>query len=180
VRYRRIHLLGGSGSGKTYLAAKIDSAFGIPTHDLDELFWDNAAANYETRADSIQRDRALAALVEQDTWVIEGVWYKWVAPSFERADLIILLTPPVWLRQWRIIHRFVRRRLQRSTAKKKETLGSLVRLLRWNQGYDQRVLVPARAMLAQLNKRVVECQTLPEVFVVLTETSPDLPRDLGR
>jgi adenylate kinase family enzyme len=175
VRYCRIHLLGGSGSGKSYVAAKIAAAFGIPAYDLDELFWDNAAPTYGTRADSAERDRALAVVVRQDTWVIEGVWYKWVIPSFERAELIILLTPSVWLRQARIVRRFFLRRLGRAPAKG-ETLASMVRLLRWNQAYDRRVLVPARAVLAQMDKTPVECRTLAEVFAVLTEASPSAPQ----
>jgi len=85
VRYRRIHILGGPGSGKSYIAAKITAAYGIEAYELDDLFWDPTAPPYGVRADKQWRDQALAALVEVDTWVIEGAYYSWLTPSFERA-----------------------------------------------------------------------------------------------
>ena len=169
MRYQRIHVLGGSGSGKSFVASKISAAFEIPTYELDELFWDNAVPTYGTRADQEKRDQALAAMVMQEAWVIEGVFYKWVITSFQRSDLIIVLNPSLWLRQWRVVKRYALRRLGVSPCKKKETFGSLIRLLRWNQGYDKDVLVPARALLSQLNKRSVDCKTLEDVFAVLTD-----------
>jgi adenylate kinase family enzyme len=150
--------LGGSGSGKSTIAARIAAEFGIPAYDLDDLFWDNAAPTFDTRADPAQRDQALMALVRRDAWVI---------PSFERADLIIVLTPSVWLRHWRVAKRFVLRRLARSTTTKKVTVASLIRLIRWDHGYEKNVLVPARALLADLHKNTVECSTPAEVFAIL-------------
>jgi adenylate kinase family enzyme len=168
VRYQRIHILGGSGSGKSTVAAKIAAEFGIPAYDLDDLFWDNTASTFDTRADPARRDQALRALVDGDRWVIEGVWYKWVIPSFERADLIIILTPSVWLRHWRVIKRFVLRRLARSSTKK-ETVASLIRLIRWDHGYEKKVLGPARAVLAELHRSPVECSSQAEVLAILSD-----------
>ena len=62
MRYRKIHILGGPGSGKSSVAAKIAATFGIAAYDLDDLFWDPAAPTYGVRADKEQRDQALAAL----------------------------------------------------------------------------------------------------------------------
>jgi adenylate kinase family enzyme len=169
MRYRRIHVLGGPGSGKSTVAAKIAAALGTPVYDLDDLFWDDTAPTYGTRADPQKRDQALEAIAQQETWVIEGVYFKFVTPSFERADLIIILTPSVWLRDWRLVKRSTLRILGRSPAKKKETFGSLVRLLKWNHAYDTNVLVPARALLTQLGKSPVECRTPADVFAILTE-----------
>ena len=39
----KIHIIGGSGSGKTYLADKLSKEYGITHYDLDELQWDNKA-----------------------------------------------------------------------------------------------------------------------------------------
>ena len=63
MRYHRIHVLGGPGSGKSFVAAKIAASYGIAAYDLDELFWDTAAPTYGVRADPEHRDQALAALV---------------------------------------------------------------------------------------------------------------------
>lgn len=169
MRYHRIHVLGGPGSGKSYTAAQIATLFSIEAYDLDDLFWDRSALTYGVKADKEKRDQTLAALVMRDAWVIEGVYYKWLAPSFERADLIIVLTPSVWLRDWRITKRFVLRILGKVPTKKKETLVSFFQLLQWNHTYETNELVPARALLAQLHKGAIECRTLADVLAVLTE-----------
>jgi len=166
VRYRRIHILGGPGSGKSSVAAKIAATFGIAAYDLDDLFWDPAAPTYGVRADKEQRDQALAALVRQESWVIEGAYYKWLTPSFERADLIVLLTPSVWLRDWRLVKRYVLQLGGKSASRKKETFASLLNLLHWNHTYEKNVLVPARALLFRLRKRPIECRTLAQVLAV--------------
>ena len=43
-RYMKIHIIGGSGSGKTYLAENLSKKYGIRHYDLDDLQWDNDAA----------------------------------------------------------------------------------------------------------------------------------------
>ena len=166
MRYRKIHILGGPGSGKSSVAAKIAATFGIAAYDLDDLFWDPAAPTYGVRADKEQRDQALAALVRQESWVIEGAYYKWLTPSFERAELILLLTPSVWLRDWRIVKRYVLQLGGKSASRKKETFASLLNLLHWNHTYEKNVLVPARALLFRLRKRPIECRTLAQVLAV--------------
>lgn len=42
----KIHILGGPGSGKSYIAAKISSRFKIPSYELDTIFWDNDSKEY--------------------------------------------------------------------------------------------------------------------------------------
>jgi adenylate kinase family enzyme len=172
VPYRRIHLSGGPGSGKSYVAAKISAAYGITPYALDDLFWDPSAATYGVQADPQTRDQALAAIVAQDAWVIEGAYYKWLTPSFERADLIIILNPSVWLRDWRIVKRFALQFFRKAPSKKKETIASILGLMQWNHTYEKNQLRPTYAALARLNKRSVECRTVAEVFAVLATGSP--------
>jgi shikimate kinase len=38
MRYQRIHIIGGSGSGKSTIRAKLAAEVGIPVYDLDDLF----------------------------------------------------------------------------------------------------------------------------------------------
>src|SRR5215831_518656 len=96
---QRIHIIGGPGSGKSYAALQLSRLLGIPAYDLDELFWDRAA----------ERNARLAAIAQEEIWIIEGVYYGWLGPSFERADRIFVLRPHVLLRDWRIVNRFVLR-----------------------------------------------------------------------
>jgi adenylate kinase family enzyme len=169
----RIHIIGGPGSGKTYVAARLAERFGIPTHDLDDLFWDCTASCYGIRADALERDRQLATIVSRDGWIIEGVYYQWLAPSIDAADFIVALTPLVWVRHWRVVRRFLLRKFGRVPSKR-ESLADLWRLLRWSHAYDRDNLVRARKFIAERGRELIACRTFDDV-IVLTETPNKSP-----
>jgi adenylate kinase family enzyme len=159
----RIHILGGPGSGKTYIAAKLSKQFQVPAYDLDDFFWDRAALTYGTRADTVERDRRFASIVSQDGWLIEGVYYQWLAPSFDVAHVILALTPSVWVRHWRVARRFILRRLGRIPSKR-ESLADLRRLLRWSHAYDANNLTQARKFVIERGRNLVDCKTFDDAL----------------
>ena len=55
----KIHIIGGSGSGKTYLADKLSKEYGITHYDLDELQWDNKADSYGVKRNAEERQEIL-------------------------------------------------------------------------------------------------------------------------
>jgi len=162
----RIHILGGPGSGKSYIAAKLASHFHLLACDLDELFWSRAATGYGLRNDSTERDRQLANILGSDGWIIEGVYYQWLAPSFAAADLIIALTPSIWIRHWRVVKLFVLRRFGIVPAKR-ETVADLWRLLLWSHAYDSENLPNARRFLVERGHALIECRTYDEVLAAV-------------
>jgi adenylate kinase family enzyme len=168
MKYHRIHILGGPGSGKTTLAARIAELQSLSHTDLDGLFWDNAAATYNTRRDAMQRDQLLLQVAQQDRWVIEGVYHTWLSPSFERAEIIIILNPPVWLRHWRIVRRFLRRKLGLERCQKRETLKSLWNLLKWNHAFEGDNLKRARECLEVYGQKVHEFSGLDDALPALS------------
>ena len=148
----------------------------MPAYDLDDLFWDPRTSRYGVRAEAEGRDRRLAAIVAQDGWVIEGVYYGWLGPSFDRADLIIELSPSVWVRHRRVIRRFVLRRLGRGGSKR-ESLADLWRLLRWSHTYDARHLIEAREFISGRGRHPVACTTLEQVLAAASVPGvPGRPR----
>lgn len=42
----KIHIIGGSGSGKTYLANRLSQEYKVEHYDLEDLQWDNKADSY--------------------------------------------------------------------------------------------------------------------------------------
>ena len=107
----KIHIIGGPGSGKTYLANELSGNLGIPHFDLDELQWDNQSGDYGTKRDPNERDVLLDKILQQDDWIIEGVYYSWCKKCFEQADRIYLLSVPRHIYRYCIIRRFVRRKI---------------------------------------------------------------------
>jgi hypothetical protein len=166
----RIHLIGGPGSGKSFAAGKLSAQFGVPAHDLDDLFWDRP----NVRTEPAVRDQELAAIVARDGWIIEGVYYGWLAPSFAVADIIIALTPSIAIRQWRVVKRYARWKLGQMPSSKDPSLVGFWQLLRWGHTYDVQHLAAARSTVAALGRRWVECETLEDVSAATRYLEPQI------
>ena len=151
----KIHIIGGPGSGKTYLAEKLSKELGIQHYDLDELQWDNKSDSYGVKREPDERDRLLADVLSHEDWIIEGVYYAWCQQCFADADKIYVLRVPRYQYKYRIIRRYVRRKLGLEQGKK-ETLRSLSQLLKWADKYQQVNLVEIRNLLAPYSDKVVE------------------------
>ena len=61
----KIHIVGGPGSGKTYLSEKPSKELGIQHYDLDELQWDNKSDSYDVKRKPNERDRLLAGVLNR-------------------------------------------------------------------------------------------------------------------
>lgn len=151
----KIHIIGGPGSGKTFLAEKLSEQLGIPHYDLDALQWDNASLSYGKKRDAHERDALLREILQKDAWIIEGVYYAWCGQCFEDADRIYLLSVPRYQYGYRIIRRFVRRKLGLEKGKK-ETLKSLSDLLKWADKFQRTNLVEIRKLLKAYPGKVIE------------------------
>lgn len=168
----RIHIIGGPGCGKTYTARHLSSLLGIPAYDLDDLFWDSTAQSYGVRAPDADRDAKLMAIANEAAWVIEGVYYRWLRPSFERADIIFVLHPNVYLRDWRILNRFGTRKLG-IIPTKRESLLDLYRLIQWNHTYDADNLKRAMDFIRDFENKVVTCRCADDLVAHATKESPN-------
>lgn len=90
----KIHIIGGPGSGKSFLADDLSKQFDIPHYDLDDLQWDTVANDYGTKREPQERDALLNQILQKDDWIIEGVYFAWCKQCFEDADRIYLLDVP--------------------------------------------------------------------------------------
>lgn len=131
----KIYIIGCSGTGKTYLAKKLSNKYNIPHYDLDNIYWDNSSQKYGIKTEIEKRDKLLQDILEEDSWIIEGIYYKWLEQSFKDADIIYVLDLSKYIYKFRIIKRFIKRKL-RLEAGKKETLKSLLNLLKWTDKFQ--------------------------------------------
>src|SRR5690625_1456589 len=121
----KIHIIGGAGSGKSHISSQLNTEFNIPYLDLDDIFWENDAEQYGIKASKNIRDNELKKFVEQPSWIVEGVYFKWVTPSFELADKIFILDTPLQIQEERIWNRYHKRKSGELPSIKKETIESL-------------------------------------------------------
>ena len=151
----KIHIIGGPGSGKSFLAEKLSKELGISHFDLDDLQWDNKSASYGIKRSPDERDRLLNDVLSHNDWIIEGVYYAWCQQCFADADIIYVLNVPRYKYRYRIIRRFVRRKLGLEKGKK-ENLKSLRELLKWADKYQTVNLVEIRKLLMPYSDKVIE------------------------
>tara|TARA_R100000935_G_C2762620_1_gene134261 strand:+ start:37 stop:612 length:576 start_codon:yes stop_codon:yes gene_type:complete len=160
--YRKIHIIGGPGSGKTFSAKKLEKHLGLSAFDLDRVFWDQSQDSY-IRASEELRDEKLAEILNNDNWIIEGVYYKWLAESFKCADIIIILSPSVYLRQWRIFKRFLYRKFILLEFKK-ETFSSFMEMFWWNQKFDSDNMIRIKTFISEHEHKIAFCKNYQEVL----------------
>ena len=132
----KIHIIGASGTGKTFYADKISKQYNLPHFDLDDIFWDNNAISYGTKMPIERRTELLNKILVTENWIIEGVYYKWLIDSFSSADWIFILKTSPIVFNYRIIKRFIKRKLGIQKGKK-ETIKSLYELLVWTNNYHK-------------------------------------------
>ena len=149
----KIHIIGGSGSGKSYLAERLSRHYQIEHYDLDELQWDNHAKAYGTERPHEERDAMLADIAAKEDWIIEGVYYQWVERAFAAADIIYVLDVPLTCARLRILKRFFKRKLGVEKGKK-ETLKSLYDLLKWTREYRETDMVKIKEILLPYSDKV--------------------------
>ncbi|SBV91298.1 conserved hypothetical protein [uncultured Eubacteriales bacterium] len=141
----KIHIIGGSGTGKTFLANLLSAKYNVPHYDLDDLFWDNSANQYGVKMLIEKRNEMLGKILQNEDWIIEGVYYSWLTDSFEKADTIIVLDIPKRVYKYRIIRRFIKRKIGIERGKK-ETIKSLKNLLEWTNKFQRENFPQIRAM----------------------------------
>ena len=116
----KIHIIGCSGSGKTYLANALSKKYNISHFDLDDIQWDNNAKEYGKKRTLDERKALLQEILyNNDEWIVEGVYYAWVRQSFDEADKIYDFRYAWLLYKSRIIMRSIKRKLGIQKGKEK-------------------------------------------------------------
>jgi energy-coupling factor transporter ATP-binding protein EcfA2 len=101
---RRIHIVGGPGSGKTSLARALGAALNIPTYELDKIAFEGVDFTSRPLHDRLNDVRKIAGEVE---WITEGIFLNWTDELLRMADVIIWLDHVKWqTAAVRIVRRF--------------------------------------------------------------------------
>ena len=170
---KRIHIIGGSASGKTTLARKIGTRLGIPFYDLDEVGYEGGFGAKRPRDVRISD---LESITIQPTWVTEGGSVLWTEMLLQTADTIVWLDLPWRIRRWRIITRHIKADLARNN--RHSGYLNLYRFYIISRQYDRdpTIFIPQlpdgdgyenRATvvhyLEQYKSKVVHCRTVVDV-----------------
>ena len=162
----KIHIIGCSGAGKTYLANALAKKYNIPHFDLDDIQWDNNAEGYGTKRPLEERNALLQEVLNNNEWVIEGVYYAWVQQSFDEADKIYVLDMPRYLYKSRIIIRSIKRKLGIQQGKR-ETLKSVYNLLKWTETFQNKNLKEIKTILEKYENKVIWLSSKKDVREII-------------
>ena len=162
----KIHIIGCSGSGKTYLANALAKKYNIPHFDLDDIQWDNNTEGYGTKRPLEERNALLQEILNNNEWVIEGVYYAWVQQSFDEADKIYVLDMPGYLYKSRIIIRSIKRKLGIQQGKR-ETLKSVYNLLKWTETFQNKNLKEIKTILEKYENKVIWLSSKKDVREII-------------
>jgi adenylate kinase family enzyme len=160
----RIHIIGGPGSGKSYIAAKLSKMLGLPKHELDNFFWDQDSEYFGAQTPPQKRAEKLASVLAKEKWIIEGVYHSWIEESFRQADYIFVLKTNVYLRDWRIVKSFLFKKVKLASSSRKVKLKTLIDLLKWNHQYDGNNLVEAIKLMKPYKDKVIILTKNDDVF----------------
>ena len=103
--FRRITVVGTTGSGKTTLARQISQRLGIPHVEMDALHW---GPNWTPVEPEVFR-QATAQALQGEAWVTDGNYGKVRDIVWGRADTVVWLDLALLIILGRLIWRTVRR-----------------------------------------------------------------------
>lgn len=114
------------------------------------------------------RGEMLQELLAKDNWIVEGVYYSWVEQSFEKADVIYVLDLPKSVYVTRIILRSARRKLGIEKGKK-ESLKSVVNLLKWTDTFQKKNMKEIRVIMDKYADKVIWLSSRKSVEKIMRE-----------
>lgn len=177
--YKRVHIIGSGGSGKTTLARKLAVFLNAPCYELDHVGYENgngAERSLSARYEDVRR------IASQPTWVSEGGFVWWVDDLLQSADAI------VWLDlHWTICYRRIVMRHIRADIAGNNLHPGFLKMLRFAKGVrpyylDPEPAVPSaadddarnnRAAVAQVlgpySDKIIHCRRPADVTVLLSQ-----------
>lgn len=134
----KLYIVGPVGSGKSTYARRIAQKSGVPCCHLDEVVYmeDPMDSWGNRKRPEKERDALFQSVLRQKDYIMEDAGRACFLPGMEQADTILLLEPPLLVRQKRIVLRWVKQKIGVEKCIYKPQLGMLKAMFRWAKNYD--------------------------------------------
>ncbi|MBP9719417.1 MAG: hypothetical protein KBD46_03025 [Candidatus Levybacteria bacterium] len=109
MKFKKIYIVGGQGSGKTTFAVLLSAKLGIRHIDLDIL---RQPGDKKTKRTISERIPYVQELAGKKEWIAEGIYITWVTDLLEQADVLIYLDIPAYVTIPRVIVRYFKRKIR--------------------------------------------------------------------
>lgn len=131
----RIFIVGIVASGKTTLAKRLSKETNVPCFELDSIVHVKTESGRYKRTPE-EQVKEIKRIDSLGDWIMEGTPRQSYHCLFEMADKIIFLDPPLWLRKYRILTRFVKQQLHIESCHYKSDLHMLKMMYKWTSDFE--------------------------------------------
>jgi len=121
VKYKKIAIVGISGSGKSTFSRRLSDKTKLPIIHLDRFFW---KGNWEAVPEP-QYITEHESIIKGDAWIIEGYINKKMAERLANADMVLYLDYSGIRCMWQVILRWLKHRKESRPELPKEALEQL-------------------------------------------------------
>jgi len=157
---KKTYIIGIVASGKSTLARKLSELHGIKHYEVDTIA--HKVVNGERIRQNLEAQIAEFQEINQnDSWIIEGTYRPSCEYVLENADRIVFVDPPLYIRKYRIIKRFIKQKLKIEKCHYKSDVEMLKAMFKWTKEFEKN-RDDFEAMLNGYKEKLVVVKTLKE------------------
>ena len=149
--FSRVAVIGSAGSGKTTFSKSLGNLFGKDVIHLDKILWGQNWVELTHQ----EHVKILEPIVNEPSWIIDGLWAKTLEMRYKNATLVIFLNYKPTLCAWRAFCRSIKH-----TGKQRDDLAL---------GCVEKVNFPFYRYILNFRKN-----SLPKIKA-MQQTYPDVP-----
>lgn len=154
MKYNKILIVGGIGSGKTTLGNKLSKILNIKNYELDDIAYKRREI-YEKQKPQI-RDKKVKLILKKRKWIIEGFYSRdWIYPIYKKAEVVIILNIKPSISKIRMIKRFIRRKFSLKKEKTNKKFRAMIKLLKYIEDYPKKYFKIQKKIAKKFNENVL-------------------------
>ncbi|SFF03269.1 Adenylate kinase [Paenibacillus catalpae] len=132
----KIFIVGIVASGKTTFAKQLSKELHIPWHELDAIVHHQTSEGRMKRT-AEEQIQVIKEIDRKGCWIFEGTDRDSYQCLYHMADTIIFVDPPLGIRKWRILSRFMKQNLGMEPCHYKPDLIMLQMMFKWTQDFER-------------------------------------------
>lgn len=135
----KLYITGSVASGKSTLAKRISEKTGVPCYSLDEIVHqkDGSQPIGNHKRTPEERDSLFAQILGQPSYIIEDTGRPCFEGGMRQVNNIILLDTPLYIREYRIVRRYIRQKLGIEKCAYRPSIEMMRHMFRWAKDFDK-------------------------------------------